>query len=159
MPSTRRIVQRGRPIEYYEIAARQLALGTQHHDPGAVATAGYVITPGRGPTALWPDRTLIGPGATARVPIPREALSATAPRGRNLPWLTFLGEGWRAAVDNGGRPATVLAPRAHGRRTRGARLPCPAGPRTLEEAARFASCLASRGRHRILGCRARHGPG
>jgi hypothetical protein len=124
MPSTRRIVQRGRPVDHYEIAVRHLAPGTQQHDPGAVATGEYVITPRSRPTVLWSDRAQFGPGGTVRMPFPRGGASATARSGRHLPLLVFHGEGvaGRGGTIEEAARGQCFAPRAHGRRTRGARL-------------------------------------
>jgi hypothetical protein len=161
MPSTRRIVQRGRPVDHYEIAVRQLAAGTQQHDPGVVATGGYVITPRSRPTVLWSDRTQIGPGGTVRAPLPRGAHRPPHRAVAIAPCSCSTARGWgRGGTMKEAARGQCFASRAHGRRTRGARLvalprraPHPRGsrpvrilPRNPAGATAYKGCRARRGR-------------
>jgi hypothetical protein len=161
MPSTRRIVQRGRPVDHYEIAVRHLAPGTQQHDPGAVATGEYVITPRSRPTVLWSDRAQFGPGGTVRMPFPRGGASATARSGRHLPLLVFHGEGVAGrggTMNEAARDSALLHVRTDGAPA-GPGCPAPPGPAPSGQPPGSHPASNSPRAPGYKGCRARRGRG
>jgi hypothetical protein len=89
----------------------------------ALPPAGTSSRPGRGRPCYRPtarERCRLGIQMTS----PGRRVGHSAKRSRS-PAPDFLGQGaaGRRWNNGAGRPATVLSPRAHGRRTRGARLP------------------------------------
>jgi hypothetical protein len=94
----------------------------------ALPPAGTSSRPGRGRPCYRPtarERCRLGIQMTS----PGRRVGHSAKRSRS-PAPDFLGQGaaGRRWNNGAGRPATVLSPRAHGRRTRGARFAPPPGP-------------------------------